>query len=189
MGDRYLLQVKSFESHLNSLRTRGFLRPYKPYTPPADLDQRFGKVCGEVLGEEALKGSSDLSQVKLDTETRARLLPALEKAIDGHRVPNSLLHTLSTLQEVLLFYSTPVETSTPYDLLADAAERSELPPNLQVQRDAHRFSLDEGAEPGSLGVDAYPRVNSVMVSPEARKKYSDVIKNKSPWRNAYSDTE
>ena len=197
---------------MNSLKTRGFLRPYKPYSPPEDLEARFGRVCADVLGKEshaATDAPVNMDKVKLDTETRSKLLPALEEAIDGHRVPNSLVHTMATLKEVksrrslsrdvanmivlslqvFVFYSTEVETRTPYDALADAAEQEDgggLPPNLQVQRDPIRFSLEGD---GPFNVDAFPRVNSVMVTPEARRKYRDTIKSKSPWKNSISDRD
>ncbi len=34
-------KVVTFEQQLQSLKTRGFLRPYKAYDPPPDLDQRW----------------------------------------------------------------------------------------------------------------------------------------------------
>ena len=39
--DEEFAKVVSFESQLESLSLRGFLRPYKAYDPPQDLDQRL----------------------------------------------------------------------------------------------------------------------------------------------------
>ncbi len=47
-------EVVSFQKQLASLEKRGFLRPYKAYEPPQDLDQRF------VLVQTVLKGSFTL---------------------------------------------------------------------------------------------------------------------------------
>ena len=98
---------------MNSLKTRGFLRPYKPYSPPEDLEARFGRVCADVLGKEshaATDAPVNMDKVKLDTETRSKLLPALEEAIDGHRVPNSLVHPTWTPTPILSMIQTGPST-------------------------------------------------------------------------------
>ena len=52
-----------------------------------------------------------------DNKTKAKLLVALSQAFGDHSVPNSLLHTLPTLDEVFLFYNTKVDVRTPYEKL------------------------------------------------------------------------
>ncbi len=42
--DEEFARVASFEQQLQSLSHRGFLRPYKAYEPPQDLDQRCGRL-------------------------------------------------------------------------------------------------------------------------------------------------
>lgn len=52
-----------------------------------------------------------------------------------HSIPNSLLHTIETLDDVLKFYSTPVSAITPYENLKNI----KLPPNVHVQYEYQRF--------------------------------------------------
>ena len=40
-------KVTTFESQLDSLKTRGFLRALKGYEPPSDAAERFAAVCQE----------------------------------------------------------------------------------------------------------------------------------------------
>jgi len=134
--DEQFAKVVSFEQQLASLKERGFLRPYKAYTPPEDLDERFGRVCEAVLADFGRK--EDLRAIQLDRESRASLLTALAEEFEGHRVPNSLVHTMTSLDHVLHFYSTAVDVRTPYEKLHDDQGKGLLPPNLTVQRDPKR---------------------------------------------------
>ena len=74
-------------------------------------DSRFAKVASEVLGAEFNEKRSDISGIGLeaDPEAKGRLLMAMEKEFGGHNVPNSLLHTMKSLDHVFHFYSTRVD--------------------------------------------------------------------------------
>ena len=52
-----------------SLSQRGFRRPYKSYTPPADLDEIFVTTCAKTLPE--LSTGADLSKIRLEGECKA----------------------------------------------------------------------------------------------------------------------
>ena len=52
-----------------------------------------------------------------DNKAKAKLLRALSEAFGNHSVPNSMLHTLPTLDEVFLFFNTKVDVRTPYEKL------------------------------------------------------------------------
>ena len=54
---------------------------------------------------------------EFDSETKARVLVALEGAFGGHSVPNSLLHRIETLDHAFRYYSAQVDTRTPYEKL------------------------------------------------------------------------
>ncbi len=63
--------------------------------------------------------------------------------------------------------------------------RGNLPPNLHVQLDPLRF--DPNSE-GEFSVTAFPGQSTVMVTPEARKKYKDYVpEERHPWINSYGD--
>ncbi len=113
-----------------------------------------------------------------------RLLSALEREF-GHRVPNSLLHTMTSVDHVLLFYSTPVDVSTPYEKLHEDAERGRTPPNLHVQRFTKRYSPDDPHP--YFSITAFPTIDKIYLTPEDRKKYKDITWDKSPWVNSLEE--
>lgn len=47
--DKEFDNVLTFESQLDSLQSRGFLRAFKAYDPPEDVDRRFMEVATEEL--------------------------------------------------------------------------------------------------------------------------------------------
>ncbi len=67
-----------------------------------------------------------------------------------------------------------------------ATHRGNLPPNLHVQRRARRF--DPEGDHRFDRTTAWPGASTVMVNPEARKKYRDhVPEERDPWVNSYAD--
>jgi len=168
-------KVATFEGMMLSLSQRGFRRPYKSYTPPADLDEVFVATCAKTLPE--LSTGADLSKIRLEGDNKARVLNALSKAVGGHDVPNSLVHTIDSLDKALTFYSTPVDSATSYERMAAAQSRGELPPNLHVQVDPLRFNPEQALAQGRTGllntVTAYPKSSTILSTPEARKRYGE----------------
>lgn len=57
----------------------------------------------------------------------------------GHCIPSSLLHSITTLEDVVNFYKTPIDIRTPLDKM----RTMELPENLHVQFDYVRFHPGE----------------------------------------------
>ena len=125
-----------------------------------------------------------MSKINLDSSKRSKLLIALEAEFK-HSVPNSLLHTMTSLDHVFLFYSTKVDVRTPYDKLHDEKSRGNLPRNLHIQLNPKRF--DMSSEHLLDQVTAYPGSSTVLVYPEARKKYKDLIAERRQLKNSYSD--
>ncbi len=68
--DEEFAQIVSFESQLQSLEKRGFLRPYKAYEPPSDLDERFMGVCSEAVPR--FRAEKDLKKISLNRDSRAK---------------------------------------------------------------------------------------------------------------------
>lgn len=62
------------------------------------------------------------------------LLSACQREFN-HIVPNSLLHTMETTEDVLEFYQKPVNTTIPLDMMKNI----DLPENLHIQYEYHRF--------------------------------------------------
>lgn len=86
-----MLQVRRFASTIdsvaNSLRDKSYLRPHKPYTPPADVEQKLNRIFESQLG-------SNSAQIN-NGRIKFKVLTACFKEF-SHAVPNSRLHEIST---------------------------------------------------------------------------------------------
>lgn len=176
-------KVTTMESLLESLQLRGFQRPLRAYNPPENLEATFANICHEVLG---LDMSSDLSKIPISGKAKADLLSKLADNFANHRVPNSMVHTMTTLDKVLMFYSTKVDMLSPYDRIAIGVERGDLPQNIHVQIDPIIFNPDTATT--DLGrISAFPGKSKIFKTPEERKKWKSYVPAKSPWKNSRND--
>ncbi|XP_023019527.1 mitochondrial ribosomal protein L50 [Leptinotarsa decemlineata] len=146
------------DSTARSLAAKGFLRPQKSYTPSGDVDGRLNSIFHSVLG------TSSNSTKLTDLNQKFALLCKCEEAL-GHGVPNSMLHHLETLKDVRNFFATPVDTTTPYDKLRNI----ELPENLSVQFEYHRFHPETDTAFG--GVTAFPESSTIVTGLRYKDKY------------------
>lgn len=184
--DEEFAKVTTFEKQLLSLSLRGFQRSWRPFTPPKNMESTFVKACEKCFGKEWETLRKDFSQIKISDETKAQLLATLAEEFKGHRVPNSLLHTMTSLDKVLSFYSTPVSEESPYDKLEAGVQRGDLPQNLHVQIEPYRF--DPTTATSDLGkISAFPRNSSLLVTPESRKKWKPVMAKRSLYKNSKDD--
>ncbi|XP_022819793.1 39S ribosomal protein L50, mitochondrial [Spodoptera litura] len=147
---------KKFQAAAESLAARGFLRPTKPWDPPANIEETISKICSS-------KGlNTDAEFEALETKF-AVLKECYEET--GYDVPNSLLHTIGSVADLKQFYKTPVDTATPFEAL----KRMELPKNLHVQPDYVRFHPDKDTM--FDGVSAFPKSSTIVSGLKTRKKY------------------
>ena len=183
--DEDFAQVTNFESLMASLQLRGFQRPLRKYSVPSDVDERFASICQKVLSLTP-GGKTNLNEVKIEGVIKTQLLASLAEAFGGHRLPNSLLHTMTSLDKVLTFYSTGVDMLSPYDRLELGVRSGSLPANLTVQLEPLRF--DPSTATSEIGrVTAFPRSSTILSTPEAKKKWDPVKAKHSPWRNSEND--
>ena len=182
--DEEFAKVTSFESQLQSLKLRGFQRPFRPYQPPPKMEEKFIETCQHTLGENF---GQDFSKIKLEGTQKLSVLSNLSKIFGGHRVPNSLIHTMTTLDKVFTFYSTPIDMLSPYDRLELGVRYELLPQNLHIQTEPIRFDPDTSTN--DIGrISAFPRMSTILVSPEAQKKWPNPYKAKhSPYKNSKDD--
>ncbi|KAH8303780.1 hypothetical protein KR018_002412 [Drosophila ironensis] len=138
-----------------SLAAKGFLRPHKPYAPLPDAADRVRAVATALK----LKGDNlgDLS-AKFD------FLSACFQEL-GHGVPNSQVHELNSIADVIAFYETPVDTTVPLDAL----KRVELPENLHIQYEYLRFNPETDTKFG--GKTAFPKSSTLVTGLKYRGKY------------------
>jgi len=190
--DEEFAKVTSFESQMQSLKFRGFQRPYRQYIPGQDMERKFIQTCQEVLGKDVV--GDDLTKVKLEGIEKCSILSALAEKFDDHRVPNSLIHTMTTLDKVFTFYSTSVDMLSPYDRLELGVQNELLPQNLHVQVEPVRFDPDTASN--DLGrITAYSKHSTILVTPEAQKKWKPFTPKdsfgvpQSPYKNSKDDDE
>ncbi|KAJ2953028.1 hypothetical protein O0L34_g7416 [Tuta absoluta] len=155
---------KRLQAQAESLAARGFLRPNKPWNPPADIEETVLKICSS----SGLKSDSDFDSL----DTKFKVLKACYEET-GHSVPNSLLHTIESVEDLQDFYCTPVDTTTPFDAL----KKMDLPKNLHVQKDYLRYNPETDALfPGKT---PFPKSSTLVTGLKSRKKYESVIAKRS----------
>ncbi|XP_017128710.1 39S ribosomal protein L50, mitochondrial isoform X1 [Drosophila elegans] len=138
-----------------SIAAKGFLRPHKPYSPPADAAERVRSVAA------SLKLKSDqLGNLSEKFQFLAACFQELQ-----HGVPNSQVHELRTIGDVISFYETTVDTTVPLDAL----KRVELPENLHIQYEYVRFNPETDTK--FDGKTAFPKSSTLVTGLKYRSKY------------------
>ncbi|XP_045418206.1 39S ribosomal protein L50, mitochondrial isoform X2 [Lemur catta] len=97
----------------------------RTYIPPEDLQSRVESYVKEVLGSPLSSNWQDISLE--DGRLKFNLLAHLADDL-GHAVPNSRLHQMCRVRDVLDFYNVPVQDRSKFDEL----NASNLPPNLKI---------------------------------------------------------
>ncbi|XP_017063409.1 39S ribosomal protein L50, mitochondrial [Drosophila eugracilis] len=138
-----------------SIAAKGFLRPHKPYSPPKDAAKRIRNLASSLqLKNDELGNLSE----------KFKFLNACFQELQ-HGVPNSQVHELRTISDVIAFYETPVDTTVPYDAL----KRVELPENLHIQYEYLRFNPETDTKFG--GKTAFPKSSTLVTGLKYRSKY------------------
>lgn len=146
------------EATRNSLNAKGFLRSTKAYNPPSDIVKRIDKICAsqELPANDEARLEGGLLRFKIFSTCAEEF---------KHPVPNSLLCTIETVGDLKEFYQTAINTLTPLDAL----QKIELPKNLHVQYEYHRFHPDTDTMFG--GKTAFPLSSTIVTGLKYKKKY------------------
>ena len=145
-----------------------FLRAQKAYDPPENVESRIKEIAEKILGANV----SDSTKIA-DQKQRYALFMECNLEFD-HALPNSLLHTITNLRDLIEFYTTPICTQTPFDTLLS----KQLPDNLHVQPDYVRFTNETAAAFDNL--TAFPKSSTIVTGLKYRKKYQG-YQQLSPW--------
>jgi large subunit ribosomal protein L50 len=97
----------------------------RAYIPPQDLQSRLEFRLKEVFDSPLPSNWQDISLE--DGHKKFSLLAHLADDL-GHAVPNSRLHQMCRVRDVLDFYNVPVQDRSKFDELI----ASNLPPNLKI---------------------------------------------------------
>ncbi|XP_059483788.1 uncharacterized protein LOC132201566 [Neocloeon triangulifer] len=153
-------QIDAFKT---SLQSRGFLRKQKAFVPPPDVVDRIKKIS-ETVYPKNFTWKDKLE----DVGNKYKFLSLCWKEFD-HQVPNSMLAPMDTIQDICDYYQTEVKTTTPLDALKEM----DLPQNLTVQYEYHRFHPETDTMFG--GVSAFPGSSTIVTGLKYKKKYKGYI--------------
>ncbi|XP_029776599.1 39S ribosomal protein L50, mitochondrial [Suricata suricatta] len=95
----------------------------RTYIPPGDLQSRLESCVKEIFGSSNNWQDVSLEDGRLKFSFLTRLADDL-----GHAVPNSRLHQMCRVRDVLDFYNVPIQDQSKFDELTT----SNLPPNVKI---------------------------------------------------------
>lgn len=151
-----------------SIAAKGFHRPQKHYNPPQDVADRIHSIY------KSITGLNNISKTPIDiSEVKFKILNACFQEFQ-YSVPNSLLSTMCTIDDILQFYKTPVDKTAPLD----AMKSMKLPENLHVQTEYHRFHPETDTMFG--GISAFPGRSTIVTGLKYKKKYKG-YDARTPW--------
>ncbi|XP_055536250.1 uncharacterized protein LOC129724962 [Wyeomyia smithii] len=148
---------KSVDAVGQSLASRGYLRPVKPYSPPDDVQVK-------VLELAKALNKTNLKEKFSNVEEKFTFLSACQRAFK-HAVPNSQLHEITSIDDTVAFYQKPVDTTLPLEALKTV----DLPENLFIQHEYIRFHPETDTMFG--GKSAFPKSSTVVTGLKYKDKY------------------
>ncbi|KAF5291459.1 hypothetical protein FQR65_LT01770 [Abscondita terminalis] len=135
-----------------------FLRSQKGYNPPENVRNKVNHILEGIIGTKDDNFRLD------DLNKRFEIFQACSNEFQ-HSIPNSLLHVVQTVGDLIDYYATPVATITPYENL----QNLELPKNLHVQHEYHRFHPE--TDTMFNGITAFPRSSTIVSGLKYKGKY------------------
>lgn len=136
----------------------------KPYQPDDNVQRRVRDIYEDVLGCKADQSWRDtpVSEPLLKYKLLTRCIKEF-----GHDIPSSCLMSVSTIDDIVEYFSTPVEGVSPYDSLIKS--KNNLPQNIHAIPNYVRFHPETDTFFG--GVSAYPGTSTIVTGLRAKKKY------------------
>ncbi|XP_058463075.1 large ribosomal subunit protein mL50 [Malaya genurostris] len=160
-----ILTGQTIKSVGQSLGSRGYLRPTKPYLPPEDAMEK-------VLAVAKSKNIANAREMFTNGQRKFEFLTACYEVFK-HSVPNSQLHEISSVEDAIIFYQTPVDTTLPLDTLKTV----DLPENLYIQHEYIRFHPETDTMFG--GKTAFPKSSTIVTGLKYKDKYRGHVAKKS----------
>ena len=100
-------KISLLEAQMQSIRHKGFLRAYQNYEPPSNVEEKFFSSVGKILENISNDQESMKSTPLDDLDLKLQVLNALSSEF-SHKVPNSLLHEMKTVADLLVFYQVTI---------------------------------------------------------------------------------
>lgn len=171
-----------------SLRDRGEARGRRAYNPPSDVQEKIltafksslsKRSAAEQAGTSEIVANSDDEILSLDLESYRELkFRLIAGCIDifQHDLPSSYLNDISTIRDVVDYFSTPVRGVNPYENLVS---NKDLPPNLSIISEPQRFNKE--TDERFKGYNALPGTISEVQGLRGRKKYPTLNQDEFQW--------
>lgn len=173
-----------WHSFAQSVQERGSARESKPYSPP-DYDvvrDEIIKFCESSLlksdGKLSENNVDDILNLNLNQNhlMKFKLISKCIKEFD-HHLPTPYLNEMNTVNDLVVYFSTPVRGLDPYSSLA--RKEDELPINLTLISEAHRWDKENDQIFG--GYNAYPGLVGTMPGLRGKKKYATLNQDEFQW--------
>ncbi|XP_037797512.1 uncharacterized protein LOC119592672 [Penaeus monodon] len=157
--DGHQMKDRKLDFDAASLAARGYLRNQQSYNPPKDVETQVLHLCEKTLN------SKDPKTTFGDAVTKYKLLSECSKKFK-HRVPSSIMHKINNIEELMMFYKTPIDVTVPLDMM----KNMDLPKNLHVIYNYNRFHPETDTMFG--GVSVFTKDSSIVSGLKTKKKYS-----------------
>ncbi|CAH8507318.1 unnamed protein product [Schistosoma turkestanicum] len=167
-------KVYSFTSRLQSLadKSKNLLLNRDPYSPPNDVESRI-----KALSEKLFNlNSSDNNQWKAyrfqNNDEKYKMFTACITEFK-HHIANNYLHEIHTMEDLINYFMTPVETPDfLYKLTTDSQNNNnnncKLPSNLNIQLEPVRYNPNEDH---FFQANAYPGRSTIVSNLAAARKH------------------
>ncbi|TMS34201.1 hypothetical protein L596_001838 [Steinernema carpocapsae] len=139
---------------MDSIRARGLLKYRYNYSPPTDVD-----VMVKAIAKNYDSAGNDLAK-------KSDILRKLGAEFN-HYVPNSALHKMKTVNDLLEFYRQEVKNITRYQ---EMARDQSLPSNLNIREQPSRFHPND-VHSSHKGVTAFPGVGGEVLGLRNKRIY------------------
>lgn len=163
-AERLVVSTRNIKSIGQSLSSRGYLRPVKPYVPSEDVCTRIDEVA-------KANHLQDAKQKFVDNRQKFDFLLACFNTFK-HSIPNSQLHEIKCVDDAKAFYQAHVDTTLPLEAL----QQSDLPENLYIQQDYIRFHPETDTMFG--GKSAFPKSSTIVTGLKYKNKYRGHVAKK-----------
>ncbi|VDN91799.1 unnamed protein product [Brugia pahangi] len=180
--DEFLDLTSKEKIDMDSIRARGFLKYRYNYKPPSDLEDQVKEAVNAVFENV----NSDVRSIDLtkNRHLKFQLLDLLGKRL-CHVVPNSELHQMKTVGDLIDFYWRPVQNLTEYAKMARDNKQT-LPKNLHIMEHPFRFH-PEDIYSYHGGETAFPGKGGEVISLRNKRLYRQ-FKPKEDWFDFEEDS-
>ncbi|CAH8536371.1 unnamed protein product [Schistosoma mattheei] len=164
-------KVYNFTSRLQSLadKSKNILMNRDPYCPPEDVELRIEALSKKLFNLSSSNNNQWKAYRFQNNDEKYKIFTACITEFN-HHIANSYLHEINSIEDLINYFMTPVETPDfLYKLTSDARNNvCQLPSNLNIQLEPVRYNPNEDH---FFKVNAYPGRSTIVSNLAATRKY------------------